>query len=88
MHVPSEDKVVQKEEAAMADVPVSDPATPNTQLLATLTSIDSKLEEQGAISKKMTISQTVLQKSIDYAHANTSDLIDRVVMLEREKNIS
>ena len=27
MHVPSEDKVVQKEEAAIADVPVSDPAT-------------------------------------------------------------
>ena len=56
----------------------------NPQLLAMLQSIDSKLENQGATLNKLTVSQNVMQKSIDFGHANSSDLKDRIVTLEKE----
>ena len=55
------------------------------QLLSVLKSIDSRLETQGATLGKLTICQNVMQKSINFGHANSSELKDRIVTLEKEK---
>ena len=64
--------------------PASDPKPINPQLLTVLKSIDTRLANQGATLDKMTISQNVMQKSIDFGHATSSDLKDRIVVLEKE----
>ena len=66
------------------DDPDRDPPPINPVLMAMLTSIDDKLTEQGGTLSKMSLSQNVMQKSIEYAHANSSDLKDRIVSLEKE----
>ena len=63
---------------------VGDPTPLNPRLVRMLQSIDDKLTEQGGTLNKMTISHNVMQKSIDFAHANSSDLKDRIVTLEKE----
>ena len=62
----------------------SDTTTIDPQLLTVLKSIDSRLANQGATLDKLTVSQNVMQKSIDFGHANSSDLKDRIVTLEKE----
>ena len=52
----------------------SDPINP--LLPPILKSIDNKLESQVTTLGKLTISQNVMQKSIDFGHANSSDLKD------------
>ena len=64
--------------------PDSDLTPVSPQLLTVLKSIDQRLANQGATLDKMTISQNVMQKSIDFGHANSSDLKDRIVVLEKE----
>ena len=72
-----------KNDAAEID-PDNDPTPIHPQLFTMLQSIDTKLENQGATLDKMTVSQNMMQKSIDFGHANSSDLKDRIVMLEKE----
>ena len=66
-----------------AEVSQDDPPI-NPRLLAILSSIEGKVTEQGATLTRIDLSQTQIQKSVDYAHANVSDLKDRVVKLEKE----
>ena len=63
-----------------------DPGTDlnNPELLTILKSIDSRLASQGATLDKLNVSQSVMQKSIEFGHANSSDLKDRIVTLEKE----
>ena len=42
--------------------------------------------EQGGTLNKVIISHNVLQKSIDYAHANSSDLKNRIVSVKKENS--
>ena len=58
----------------------------NPRLLAILNSIEGKVTEQGATLTKIDLAQTRIQKSVEYAHANASDLKDRVVQLEKDRH--
>ena len=64
----------------------TDQAPINPLLLAILKSIEDKLDDQGGTLRKVSVSQSVLQKSIEFAHANSSDLKDRIVQLEKQNH--
>ena len=62
----------------------NDPTPINPKLMAMLKSIDDKLTDQGGTLNKLVVSQNMMQKSIDFAHANSSDLKGRIVVIEKE----
>ena len=64
----------------------TDQAPLNPQLVAVLKLIEGKLDDQGGTLLKVCVSQRVLQKSIDFALANISDLKERILQLEKQNH--